>query len=218
MKFFLKISTLFVLLTAGTISALAAGADHVDPEVVRAALERPSTSTPNAQSPAAAQKTSALIDFSMRGSGTQNSMTTGACSGVCQASAGHCDCLKFSGSLNATQVGNASWTANATVNLDDCTNTGTTNGFCCFSDGSLTANGGTGSSASTLGMTFTGLTCSDPNASLDTSIQGAFIILPSKSTGKFAHSTGTGQLDAYVAANNTTYLSGRGVLQVVSPF
>lgn len=68
--------------------------------------------------------------------------------------------------------------------------------------------------------------CVDPNSSsdpntLDTSIQGGFIILPATSSGKFGHATGTGQVDAYVNASDpdgATYLSGRGVLQVGSPF
>jgi len=204
------------------MAAFAAGIDHVDPAVVRAALQRRGSSSEGAraaQSKAAAQKTSALLDFSMRGSGTQTSMTTGTCSGaVCDASSGNCTCLNLQGMLNATQVGNASFTAGVTLNSDDCTNTGTTGGFCCYSDGTLTATAGSGSSASMLGMTFTGLVCADPNASLDTSIQGGFIIVPADSSGKFATSTGTGQIDAYVAADNTTYLSGRGMIQVMSPF
>jgi hypothetical protein len=119
-------------------------------------------------------------------------------------------------------VGNASWSAAVTVNLNDCTNTGTSTsgggGFCCYGDGTLMATTGTGSSASTLAMSFTGPVCNDPNASDDTSIQGGFIILTSDSTGKFKHSAGTGEVNIFEATDMTTYLAGNGVIQLTSPF
>jgi len=67
-------------------------------------------------------------------------------------------------------------------------------------------------------MSFTGLVCEDPNAGDQFSIQGGFII--GAGAGKFANSAGTGQLDVSVGNDTagTTYLSGNGVLQVISPF
>lgn len=224
MRRFLQVLLVLMSLAAIAIRpTLAADTGRLDALKVRGLLQRNRT---NARVQPAAQKPSALLDFSMRGSGTET-QSDGACNGAtCQASQGDCECLVFQGSLNATQLGNASWSASITVNIDDCTNTGTMDGFCCFGDGVLSATSGTGNAQSTLGMSYTGPVCVDPNSSsdpntLDISIQGGFIILPATSSGKFDHSTGTGQLDAYVNASDpdgATYLSGRGVLQVVSPF
>jgi hypothetical protein len=227
-------TALIALLSIGTPITIAGTSDHPNPAVVRSALQRSSGSSralgtgqaqfdqagADAQSKAAAQKPSPLVDFEMRGSGTETGDNPGTCGGAtCDATNGNCECLTFKGTLNATQVGNAPWTASLTVNLDDCTNTGTPGGFCCTGDGLLSATTGTGGSANTLGMSLTGPVCVDPNAALDVNIQGGFIILPAQSSGKFKNSTGTGQLDAYMAAaDGTTYISGRGVLQVVSPF
>jgi hypothetical protein len=132
------------------------------------------------------------------------------------------------GNLTGTPIGTGTWTANITINTDDCTNTGTpgpgSSGFCCFGGGVLTAKFGTGKSASTLAMSLTGPVCSDPiDADSNggaTSIQGGFIILTASSTGKFVHSAGSGLLSATVGidAAATTYLSGNGTMQVVSPF
>ena len=225
MRWSCKVFVMFIslLAIAAAVPAFAADVGHPDPFKVRSILRHRAL---NSRTKSAAQKPSALLDFSMRGSGTET-QSDGACNGAtCEASLGDCECLVFAGSLNATQLGNASWSASITVNLDDCTSTGTLEGFCCFGDGAFSATSGTGTSQSTLGMSYTGQICSDPNSSsdtstLDTSIQGGFIILPATSSGKYDHATGTGQLDAYVNASDAdgaTYLSGRGVLQVVSPF
>src|SRR5271166_3963271 len=146
------------------IGSLAAGAIHgfagtTDPAIVREAFERSTRSvTSNADSPAALEqlrqsrlsradsqsnaasvKVSPLTAFSMQGSGTQV-ITDGTCSGaMCTASAGNCQCLTYQGTLNATSVGKGTWTASVTFNADDCTNTGTPGGFCCFGDGVLGA-------------------------------------------------------------------------------
>jgi len=210
------------LIAAGT----AAAGDHPDPMRIRAALEHRFNANATASHPtsdAAAAKVSALLQFTLHGTGTNSAVNDGTCSGkVCTASMADCQCLVFSGNLNATQLGNASWTAGITVNTDDCTNTGTSGpedvpGFCCFGDGVLDATTG-GKSPSTLELSFTGPVCLDPNANLDTNVQGGFIVVTGNSTGKYANSAGTGQLNLFVADDDTTYVSGNGVLQVVSPF
>ncbi len=224
MRLLLKVLVL-LMVSAGifTRPALAANRAHPDPAKVRAVFQRRAG---HVAAKPAAQTPSALLDFTMGGSGTETE-SDGACNGVtCQASEGNCECLIFVGTLTATQLGKASWDASITVNLDDCFNTGTMDGFCCFGDGVLSATSGSGNTQSTLGMSYTGPICVDPNSSsdpttLDISIQGGFIILPAASSGKYDHATGTGQLDAYVNAadpDGATYLSGRGVLQVDSPF
>jgi len=198
--------------------SLAAGAIHAfagntDPAIVRKAFERATRSiTSNAdnfasfeqlrQSNAASAKLSPLAAFSMQGSGTQISTTDGTCSGaMCSASLGDCECVTYQGTLNA----------------DDCTNTGTPSGICCFGDGVLSATDNT-KAANTLSMSFTGPVCFDPNASMDMSVSGTFIILPAGSTGKFALSTGTGQINVFsLATDGTSYLAGDGLIQVVSP-
>jgi len=213
------------MLSAGNA---AAGSAHPDPMKIRAALEHlrnsGDASSSAATSQPAATKASALQVFSMRGTGTQNSTVgTGTCSGAtCSASGGNCECLKFQGKLNATLVGNATWTAGVTVNVDDCTNTGTPGpdtanpAFCCFSDGVLDATTG-GNSPSMLEISFTGPVCLDPDANDDTSVQGGFIIVKANSTGKFAKTAGTGQVNFFVADDLTAYLSGNGVIQLTSP-
>ncbi len=214
--------------------SLAAGAIHAfagntDPAIVRKAFERATRSiTTNAdnsayseqfrQSNAASAKLSPLAAFSMQGSGTQLSVKDGTCSGaMCSASLGDCQCAKYQGTLNATSIGKANWTASVTLNADDCTNTGTPSGICCFGDGVLSATDNT-KAANTLSMSFTGPVCFDPNASMDMSVSGTFIILPAGSTGKFALSTGTGQINVFsLATDGTSYLAGDGLIQVVSP-
>lgn len=220
----IALSIMALLATASTGSA---APGHPDASTVRAALEHQAqaqSSSSNVASQPAAQATSALTQFSMRGSGaeTPNSIS-GTCSGApCNASNDDCACLTYAGTLNATDVGNANWSASVTVNLNDCTNTGTSTtsggGFCCYGDGTLNATTGSGNSASTLAMSFTGPVCNDPNASDDTSIQGGFIIVTSDSTGKFLHSAGTGEVNFFEATDMTTYLAGNGVIQLVSPF
>jgi hypothetical protein len=205
-----------------------AGSDHPDVATVRAALEQGASS--GAQSQAAAVKVSPLVALSMRGSGTATIDLVAPCPGVtCNSSMGGCACFTIQGNITGTPIGTGTWTSNLTVNTDDCTNTGTSglggSGFCCFGGGVLTAKTGTGKSASTLAMSFTGPICSDPNDADSTnggatSIQGGFIVLTAKSNGKFLHSAGSGQINASVGidAAGTTYLAGNGTFQLVSPF
>ena len=223
-----RIISLSILALLGSVSIVAAGSDHPDPETVRAAFEHRGASLSAAsESSAAAPKPSPLLPFSMLGTGTAADPTDGTCSGAtCDASGGQCICIQIQGNLNATQVGNAPFTASVTVNINDCTNTGTSTsmngGFCCFGDGVLSATTGSGKSVSTLAMSFTGPVCNDPNADAgnggDTNVQGGFIILAASSSGKFQQSGGAGQINLLVTTANNVYLAGNGVLQVVSPF
>jgi hypothetical protein len=207
--------TLFALL--GSVSATFAGSGHPDAATVRAAFAHQSASSAP-KSSAAAATTTPLLTFSMLGTAT-STVDDGPCPGVtsCNSSNDGCNCLTFQGSLNGTQVGNATWTAMVTINTDDCPNTGTTtaqgDGFCCYAGGPINASSG----SNTLAMSFSGLVCQDPNAALQLSVQGGFIIF--SGAGKFANSAGTGQLNMSVADDDagSTYLVGNGVLQVVSP-
>lgn len=219
--FHFKIISVSTLAVLGLGSVVLAGSGHPDAETVRAAFAHHASKSSPAQSAATATP-SALLTFSMLGSATSTLDTTAPCPGVtCNGSSGTqagCNCLTLQGSLTGTQIGKATWTSTVTINTDDCINTGTTDaqggGFCCFSGGPLSASNGT----NTLAMSFTGLLCEDPNAGDQFGIQGGFII--GAGTGKYANSAGTGQLDMSVGddTNGTTYLSGNGVLQVVSPF
>jgi len=220
-----KIVSLSTLALLGFVSLAIAGSGQPDAETVRAAFAQRTSKAAASQS-AATAKPSALLTFTMMGNGTSTLDATGPCPRVtCNGSSGTqagCNCLTLQGTLNGTQIGKATWTSTATINTDDCTNTGTTDaqggGFCCFAGGPLSASNGTGKSASTLAMSFTGLLCEDPNAGDQFNLQGGFII--GKGVGKFANSAGTGQLDMSVGTDTagTTYLSGNGVLQLVSPF
>ncbi len=214
--------SLSILVLLGAVSISSAGSDpsnslRVDPMRVRAALEHRGRSGATARAAAA---TSPLLDYSMRGTGVAADAVDGTCSGAaCNASGGDCLCVTFQGTLNGTQIGNADWDAALTVNIDDCTNTGTpgpdpAGGFCCFGDGTLNAT----VSSDTLAMSFTGPVCDDPNANDDTNVMGGFIILTADSAGKFQHSAGVGQLNISVLEDGTSYLAGTGVLQVTSPF
>ena len=201
-----KVSLVLVCsLAVGSIYAFAGS----DPALVRKALQR----HPNA----AAAKESPLTAFSMQGISHEAGMTDGTCGGTqCMASLGDCVCLTFQGTLAGTLIGKADWTAGVTVNIDDCTNTGTAGGFCCAGDGTFSATDGA-KSPDTLAMSFAGTVCDDPNAKDDFSASGTFIILPS-STGKFVQSAGTGQLNLYSpAAGTTSYVAGDGLIQLVSP-
>jgi len=211
----------------GILALLGAGSALADPghanlAQVHAVLERRflsgAASSSVLESPAATTtKVSPLLQFSLHGTGAENAtIGTGTCSGnACAASMGDCSCLMFTGNVNATDVGNATWTADITVNTDDCTNTGTPPGFCCFGDGVMDATT-IGKSPSTLEISFTGPVCADPNANGD-SVQGGFIIVTANSTGKFANSAGTGEINFFVADDLTTYLSGNGVFQLTAP-
>ncbi len=213
-----KIISLSTLALLGFGGLAMAGSGHPDAESVRAAFAH-HTSRSAAFQPAATATPSALLTYSMLGNGTSTLDATAACPGVtCNGSNGGCNCLTFQGNLTGTQVGKATWTSTVTINTDDCINTGTTDaqggGFCCFAGGPLSAASG----ANTLAMSFTGLVCDDPNAGDQFSIQGGFIVIAG--AGKFVNSAGIGQLDMSVGTDTagTTYLSGNGVLQVVSPF
>jgi hypothetical protein len=216
-------SWLGVVALLGAGNAVAGGLDHPDPMKVRAMLEHSSTVSSNTKT--SATKVSALQEITLRGTGAQSSTVgTGTCSGaICNASNGDCECLTFQGSLNASQLGNATWTAGITVNVDDCTNTGTPGpdaknpAFCCYGDGVLDATT-SGKSPSTLELSFTGPVCTDPNANDDLSVLGGFIIVTADSNGKFAHSAGTGEVNLFVADDLTTYLAGSGTFQLTSPF
>jgi hypothetical protein len=227
----IRVLVALICLLVGGISA---SAGSVDPAVVRAALRRHTRSVSSGAShtstsgrhsdaiairPNSSATPSPLLPFSMQGSGTQGTTTDGTCSGgTCAASSGDCQCLKYQGTLNASTLGAANWTASVTVNVDDCTLTGTPNGFCCVADGILGATDTT-SSANILSMSFTGPLCVDPNAALDVGVSGTFIILSSSSSGTFAQSTGTGQLNLFSTASSdgTAYVAGDGLLQVISP-
>jgi len=214
------------LLCSILLTAMTAFGANVDPKVVREALQRSAKSSSSAnaaaQPNAAAAKTTPLVAFSMQGSGTLTGSPDGTCSGaLCAASSNDCMCLQYQGTLNAKPFGAGTWTAQVTVNVDDCTNTGTPGpppgGFCCVGDGTITATDKT-RSANSLMLSITGSVCADPNADQDVGVSATYIILPAAS-GKYAHSTGTGQVNLFsIDIDQPAYLSGDGLIQVVSPF
>ncbi len=223
----LKTMALSIVALIGSVGAASAGSGHPDAATVRAAFAHLGAKSSSASKKAAAASATPLLIFTMTGDGAAMDFVPGTCSGAtCDSSGGDCECLVLTGNLDATQVGKVPFTANVTVNFDDCTNTGTStpdaNGFCCFGDGLLITSPTNSNSSDTLGMSFTGPVCNDPNAPPsdggDVSIQGGFIILSASSTGKFQSSGGAGQINIMVDTNNNAYLAGTGVLQVVSPF
>jgi hypothetical protein len=150
----------------------------------------------------------------MRGTGSETSSHAGTCSGQsCGASLGDCECVEFSGKLISTVVGNSSWTAELTINLGNCTNTGTTDGYCCIGDGVLNATSGTGASASVLSLSVTGPLCNDPNTPAY-SMQANYAVLGPTSSGKFANAAGTGQFNMYSNTSGNAYLAALGVIQL----
>ena len=209
----------------------AVAGDHPDPAKVRATFERHFAGrawSSDANVTAAATKTSPLVPFSVRGTGILTDfLEKTTCAGTtCTASTKDgCDCLKFSGNLNASQLGNASWTAQITVNAVDCTPLGDPGSdpgnpdVCCFGDGVLDATT-SGKSPNKLELSLTGPFCNDPNSNDDIAAQGTYIVVTANSTNKFAASAGTGQLDLFVGddTNATTYLSANGLFQLKSPF
>lgn len=158
--------------------------------------------------------------FSMRGSGTPSTPTVGTCSGVgCGASAKHCECFQFTGTLLSTVIGSSNWSASITVNEDDCTATGTSGGICCNGDGLLSATNGTGNPpANALELSVTGPFCTDPNADDpgDFSLEANFDVVSSTSSGKFVNSTGTGQIN--IITNGTdAFLTTLGQIHLGKP-
>ncbi|HVN28538.1 MAG TPA: hypothetical protein VMT64_08640 [Candidatus Binataceae bacterium] len=149
--------------------------------------------------------------FTMRGSSTQTGSEGGTCSGAtCAGTGGNCQCTKFAG-IALSSEGNLTWTADVTVFLDDCITTGYAGGFCCNGDGTFTATQGSGASASTLMMSFTGPDCIDVTNLYATSVSGTFAIAPGTSTGKFANSTGTGHFNmSSRASDGAGYIYGLG--------
>jgi hypothetical protein len=187
------------------------------PKVTSSATTVVPTTTPSSTSTAATIGQS----FEMRGSGSQVSSNPGTCSGqACSASLGNCDCVVLTGSLLSTVVGNSNFTASVTINDDDCTATGTSDGFCCNGDGLFKATNGTGQSANALQLSFVGPICFDPNtfgspAVLDSSLQANFTVLGSASTGKFLNSAGTGQINIFThAKTETVYIATLGQIQI----
>ena len=178
-----------------------------------------STSSPSSVATAVAIGNS----FEMRGSGAQASPTAGTCSGqACAASQGDCECLRFTGSLFSTVIGNSTWSASLTLNVDDCTNTGTFPGICCIGDGQLSAVNGSVKSGGVLALSFTGPYCVDPNSSpnlgfLASSFEANFGILNSISSGRFLNSTGTGQINISIDVNGNAYLAAAGEIQLATP-
>jgi len=146
----------------------------------------------------------------LRGSGTQTGMHSGTCSGqTCGGTSGGCDCLLFSGNLISTVVGNSTWSANVTINTDDCTSTGTSGGFCCNGDGVLNSAGGNGASASVLSIAIIGPICMDPEATV-MSLEANFSVLGAMSSGRFANAAGTGQFNIYSDSSGNAYLAALG--------
>ena len=178
------------------------------------------TSTIVTASPSATATAGSTVEpFSMTGTGTELNAAFGTCSGMgCASSHGSCTCLTFSGTLDGSFIGKSNWSAGITVNLDDCKNTGTPSGFCCVGDGLLTITSAA-ATANTIGMSIAGAICENPEASEDLSLGGNYKILPSASAGKFAQSTGTGNINAFIASSNSdTYLDANGAIQLTSPF
>jgi hypothetical protein len=151
--------------------------------------------------------------FNMRGSSTQTGSTSGTCSGeICTATGHLCECTTFKGTVSST-LGTLDWTAQVTLNLSDCTSTGTAAGSCCNGDGTFTATDG--KSGDSLVLAFTGPDCLDPTASSATSVEANFAVLPASSTGKFANSTGTGQFNLFAdSSDGSGYVSVLGQILV----
>jgi hypothetical protein len=209
------------LLPALTMAALTfallpdSGCGHgIFPEVTTSATATTApTTNPSSSATASAVPTSRSIE--MRGSGSETSPPQPrTCSGqTCGASLGNCECVEFSGKLISTVVGNSSWTADFTINLDDCTNTGTTGGLCCIGDGVLNATSGTGTSASVLSLSVTGPLCIDPDSSAS-SLEANYEVLGPTSSGKFANAAGTGQFNIYSDTKGNAYLAALGEIQL----
>jgi hypothetical protein len=163
---------------------------------------------------ATASPAAATRSIELRGSGSETTSHAGTCSGqTCGGSLHDCECVEFSGKLISTLVGSASWTADITINIDDCTNTGTAGGFCCNGDGVLNATSGSGAAESVLSLSVTGPLCTDPVASAS-SLESNYSVLGGTSSGKFANAAGTGQFNIYSDSSGNAYLAALGEIQL----
>ncbi len=245
---------LVCLSIVGTISAAFAG--NPDSATVQRALSHSHSAgviaTKVAAAPCSATDPTgsgctAPAAFTLHGIGTEGTVNlNGTCfGGPCTSSSGDCACIPISGtSATASPGGTGSWSSKITVNTDDCVNTGdgvsegdgvNVLGFCCTVDGILNIDAVVGKNTSVLSMSLTGTVCDDPNTTdVKTtddadSIEAAFIFLPSKSTGSFSQTTGTGTLNLLIepfftapatlpTTNAPVYMSGTGVIQSTSPF
>ena len=154
--------------------------------------------------------------FNMRGSSKETAPARfGTCSGaICLASARRCECTTFGGTLQSS-LGNLNWTADVTVNIDDCVGTGNLGGSCCNGDGTFTATSGSGKSASSLVLSFTGPDCIDTTNMFASSLEANFSVSPASSTGKFANSSGTGQLNLFSqSSDGSGYVTVSGQILV----
>jgi len=174
------------------------------------------TATPLPTAVPSATATSTSQSFNLRGSSAKTTAKAGTCSGeTCAATAGNCECLTFSGTLSSAVLGNLTWTANVTLNLDDCVSTGTSGGSCCNSDGLFNAIKGSGASASTQVLSFTGPQCVDTKAGGASSLQANFAVLAASSTGTFANSSGTGLFNLFSnSTDGSGYVSALGEIHL----
>ncbi len=203
-----------VALSFASFSNTGCNGGGIFPEVTTSATATATATTigiPTAT--ASAAPTNRVIE--MRGTGSETSSHPGTCSGqTCGASLGDCECMEFSGKLTSTVAGNSGWTADLTINIDDCPSTGTTGGFCCIGDGVLNATSGTGTSASVLNLSLTGPLCVDPVTSAS-SLEANYEVLGPTSGGVFANAAGTGQFNIYSDSSGNAYLAALGEIQLV---
>ena len=191
-----------------------AGCGHgVFPEITSSATP---TGVPTASSSASPTPATLGTTFNMRGTLEQTDLLSGTCSGAtCLASAGECECMIYGGKVSSS-VGILQWTADVTLNIDDCFSTGNLGGSCCTADGTFTGSSGSGKSAGILALDFTGTDCIDTTNAFASSLTGNFSVSPDSSTGKFANSTGTGQFNLFSTSTATGagYISGLGQILV----
>src|SRR5579863_4922240 len=105
-----------LLFLLGAVNISVADSDHPDAATVRAAFEHRGDGAQAASSalPQATVRTSPLVVFGMRGTGTSTAVNA-ACPGVvCNSSMGGCLCFAFTGNLTGTPIGNGTWSSNVT--------------------------------------------------------------------------------------------------------
>lgn len=143
------VASALMLTVLGAFPACAASPSFFNPNGV----DSPATNS----TPIASSKAGPVTEVSMGGIGTLTDVPHGPCSGTtCNASAGNCECLTFTGNMNGKGFGKVSAVMALTINDDDKTPTGAYVGFCFPSAGAATL---TGKKSNVVVLAVTGLSC-----------------------------------------------------------
>lgn len=171
-------------------------------------------------------KSSPIIAFTANGTSTINltDTHTGACFGVTCSSSDTCECDVFNGSLTATALGKSSLVLNVTTDDTSGTSNGNNSSDCFPGTGSGTlCNAG----GACIGLQTAGTICTSQIAETASTTESTlnaneiFYVQPATGTGKFAGSSGGGNLaivDDLVINGSSTVISNTGYASMAGAF